>query len=107
MHIENAFSLGSPDTYKNLVVVTSCSYTANCCELSVPLSTENQDMYIDVNIVRIVSLNLNNVEANINIFGAFLQCVFAGFDGKGCLYTLAKRYIHLVFSYLAPSIFII
>ena len=37
MHIENAFRLGSPDTYKNLVVVTSCSYTANCCELSAPL----------------------------------------------------------------------
>ena len=30
-------------------------------------------MYIDVNIVRIVSLNLNNVEANIsiNIFEAY------------------------------------
>ena len=73
MHIENAFSLGIPDTYKNLVVVTSCSYTANCCEWSVPLSTKNHDMHIDVNIVRIVSLNLNNVEANIsiNIFKAY------------------------------------
>ena len=30
-------------------------------------------MYIDVNIARIVSLNLNNVEANINIFGAYLS----------------------------------
>ena len=56
---------------------------------------KNQDMYTDVNIARIVPLNLNNFEANINIFGTFLHRVFAGFGGIGCLYTLAKWYIHL------------